>query len=135
MLHRLEIEYDFDFLLLGISCHEKEYRLCWFLNRALDLQMSLQQPIEMTSKNSTSQHTLYTHEEEEDVRYDLIANRAEGGFMCPEYKQVDYLLRLNSDMPIDTSELLRTVRKIPIVITAFEIAVENLKSKGNLVLD
>jgi hypothetical protein len=135
MLHRLEIEYDYDFLLLGISCHEKEYRLCWFLNRALDLQMSLQQPIEMTAKKSTSQHTLYSHQEEQDVRYDLIVNRAEGGYMCPEYKQVDYLLRLNSDMPVDTTELLKTVRKIPIVITAFEIAVENLKSKGNLVLD
>lgn len=135
MLHRLEIEYDYDFLLLGISCHEKEYRLCWFLNRALDLQMSLQAPIEMTSKSSTSSHTLYSHEEEADVRYDLISNRAEGGYICPEYKQVDYLLRLDSDMPVDTKELLKVVRKIPIVITAFEIAVDNLKSKGNLVLD
>lgn len=135
MFHHLEIEYDFDFLLLGISCHEKDYRLCWFLNRALDLQMSLQPPIQMSTKKGNSAHALYSWEGEDAVFYSLIANRSEGGLICPEHPQVDYILKVTDEMIDDLNEQLKVVRKIPIVITAFEIPVENLKSKGNLILD
>ena len=40
MKHLLEEEYEYDFKLLGICCHEKDYRLCWAVNSTLDLNLS-----------------------------------------------------------------------------------------------
>ena len=40
MKHLLEEKYEFDFNLLGICCHEKDYRLCWAVNSTLRLNLS-----------------------------------------------------------------------------------------------
>ena len=39
MKYYLEDAYEYDFLLIGISCHEKDYRLSWALNQNLSLQL------------------------------------------------------------------------------------------------
>lgn len=36
---QLQIDYDFDFRLIGISCHARDYRLCWALNNHLEIQL------------------------------------------------------------------------------------------------
>jgi hypothetical protein len=40
MKHLLVEEYEYDFSLLGICCHEKDYRLCWAVNSTLDLNLT-----------------------------------------------------------------------------------------------
>ena len=39
MKYYLEDAYEYDFLLIGISCHEKDYRISWALNQNLSLQL------------------------------------------------------------------------------------------------
>ena len=36
----LSVEYEFDFILIGISSASKDYRLGWELNRSLKLKLS-----------------------------------------------------------------------------------------------
>ena len=33
MKYTLLEEYDYDFTLIGISCHAKDYRICWSINQ------------------------------------------------------------------------------------------------------
>ena len=40
MKYTLEEEYEYDFRLIGISCHEKDYRICWGLNNRLHLSLA-----------------------------------------------------------------------------------------------
>ena len=40
MKHLLVEKYEYDFSLLGICCHEKDYRLCWAVNSTLDLNLT-----------------------------------------------------------------------------------------------
>jgi len=55
--HTLKIEYDFDFVLIGISSHEKDYRICWALNNVLGLDLTKKNSLEIKSKNK--QHLLF----------------------------------------------------------------------------
>ena len=48
--HLLEIEYDYDFVLIGISSHEKDYRVCWALNNKLGLELVKTEPFEIKDK-------------------------------------------------------------------------------------
>ncbi|MCB0381697.1 MAG: IPExxxVDY family protein, partial [Flavobacteriales bacterium] len=52
----LSLEEDYDFALLGISCHTKDYRLCWELNKVLnfDLVRSTDLEINKTTINKSS---------------------------------------------------------------------------------
>ena len=40
MKYYLDDTYEYDFLLLGISCHERDYRVSWALNQKLTLFQS-----------------------------------------------------------------------------------------------
>lgn len=40
MKHFLENDFEFEFQLIGISCHEKDYRICWALNQALGVELT-----------------------------------------------------------------------------------------------
>ena len=39
MKHFLENDFEYTFQLIGISCHEKDYRLCWAINQKLALNL------------------------------------------------------------------------------------------------
>ena len=41
----LEIENEFDFSLLGISCHAKDYRISWALNNSLNIKLKKEDDI------------------------------------------------------------------------------------------
>ena len=46
----LNFEEDYSFLLIGISCHAKDYRLCWELNKLLNFDFARADDLEINSK-------------------------------------------------------------------------------------
>ena len=38
--HILEIPYELDYIVLGINSHAKEYKLCWIVNKTLQLDLA-----------------------------------------------------------------------------------------------
>jgi len=132
--YQLEVEYDYDFLMVGISCHAKDYRLCWGLNQKLGFNLEkLDQDIEIRHRkpDRSSYHSVYTwYNKETHAEYNLVLNKTNAGVLIPEQKQADYFLivRNNFDDDIETQ-----IREIDFVLTAFEVNVDSLKSKQNLV--
>lgn len=137
MKYSLDEEYDFDFFLLGISCHEKDYRMCWALNHALKIALSKEEnDIEVIIKktNRCSLHAMFTYfEEETEVEFRLIANRSTLGVLVPEKAQADYLLMVSDNSESSIEEIRQEVNRIPFVLTSFVVDVESLKSKENLI--
>ncbi|CAG5077742.1 IPExxxVDY family protein [Parvicella tangerina] len=137
MKYALDEEYDFDFHLLGISCHEKDYRICWAINQALGLNLAKEeQDIEvfMKKSNRSSLHAMFTYfHEESETDYRLIANRSTLGILIPEKAQADYLFMVTDTAERSAQELRSKVNEIPFVLTSFIIDVESLKSKENLI--
>ncbi len=137
MKYLLEDEYEYDFLLLGISCHEKDYRLCWALNQTLSLHFKKEDTdleIFFKKKNKRSLHSLYVFiNEDTSNEFYLLKNRSDSGFIIPEQPHADYLLMIKEKYSLDFNSLLLKIRSIPFILMAFEISVEQLKSKENLI--
>ncbi|MGQ0828200.1 MAG: IPExxxVDY family protein [Bacteroidota bacterium] len=135
--HLLEIEYDYDFILIGISSHEKDYRICWALNNKLGLELTKTDPLEIKDKkqDETSVFSLFVCERPDDfMEYLIIANRSEKGLLIPEQKQMDYFFVIKGEMEDEKiEETISKIREINFVLTAVRIDPSVLKSKQNLI--
>lgn len=133
----LEEEYEFDFFLLGISSHEKDYRICWAINNILEISLEKEdRDIEVSVKksNRTSLHSMYTfYDDNQETIYRLIANRSNLGFLVPESPQADYFLHISDGYHLDFEKISTLINHIPFVLTTFKIDPESLKSKKNLI--
>lgn len=134
MIYQLEVDYNFDFTLIGISCHSKDYRLCWHLNKCLEVDLERTEDLIIPGKEVKSFHSFFEYNNEDDrLNYYLISNRGEEGMVLPEYAQVDYLLKIEDASQLNMNQILPEIRNIPVVLTAFIFDVRNLRSKDNLI--
>lgn len=158
--HTLKIEYDFDFVLIGISSHEKDYRLCWALNNALELDLIKIDSLEIKQKkdNKPSFFSLFHFENPDEFKEFFIvsnlsedkqfvsdnltlfnkgpkgAQSTENGILIPEQKQMDYFFIIRGELDdVDVNEYIKKIKKVDFVLTAVEIDAAGLKSKSNLV--
>jgi len=137
MKYTLAEEYDFDFTLIGISCHAKDYRVCWSINRQFGYGLEKQSfDLEMVSAGNeeASAHSLFAYYDEDDQNdYFLICNRNGQGYLIPEQRQADYMLMVKGAVLIDGDQLSTDLKQIDHILTAFPINVNTLKSKKNLI--
>ncbi|MBA3971104.1 MAG: IPExxxVDY family protein [Bacteroidetes bacterium] len=136
--HTLEIEYDYDFVLIGISSHEKDYRICWAINNKLGLNLIKTEPLEIKDKkqDDLSHFSLFCFEKPDDfMEYFMIANRSEKGLLIPEQKQIDYFFIVRGEIEDDAvMDMIKQIKDSNLVQTAFRVDVNSLKSKQNLIL-
>ena len=138
MKHLLVEEYEYDFSLLGICCHEKDYRLCWAVNSTLDLNLVKSgKDIELIfNKKSKPNANFPIFSYINDVNsneYYLIGNKCERNWLIPEKSHIDFFLLVKSDEKKTCDYYLKKLRKIPFILTAHSVLVEQLKSKENLI--
>jgi hypothetical protein len=133
----IEEDFELDFELIGISCHEKDFRLCYELNNHLEIDLTRIKDLEIVIKNVKGTYSLFEYLDEENrLDYYLISNRSEKGILIPEHKSIDFLLQLKgvtSDEIVE--ELITKICSISLVLTAYKINVNTLKSKQNLIFD
>ena len=134
---KLLIENNYDFFLYGISCSEKSYRLCFALNTKLKVAFSKSKDMEVYEKNQLTQlkfPVFAFRNEEMFTDYRIIVNKTENKFLVPEFKQADYLLMVQGGMPYsEKSLILKKIKEIAFVQTAFEIDPKKIKSKENFI--
>ncbi len=128
--------YDFDFVLVGIACHSKDYKIAWAINKALEWDFEREEDLLLTSKDIESHFAFYNYDESEDFRsYHLISNRSKNGYLVPERKEIDYFLELKGEFDSDQIDnIIAKVKGINIVLMSFEIDPQELKSKNNLLI-
>ena len=154
--HTLEIEFDYDFVLIGISSHEKDYRLCWTVNNALNLQLSKQESLEIKGRKQTtpSFFSFFLFEKQDDfIDYAIIANLSESKtveqttstlfdaldesdneYLIPEQKQMNYFFLIRGEIENEeVNEIIQQIKEIENVQTAVRIDVKSLRSKQNLI--
>ena len=134
---KLLIQNDYDFFLFGISCPEKPYRLCWALNNQLKITFAKDKDMEVHEKNQEVQSNFSVfafRNEEMFTDYRIIVNKMENKFLVPEYKHADYLLLVQGGMPYsEKGSILKKVKEVTFVQTAFEIDPKKIRSKENLI--
>lgn len=134
--HKLIVEDDFHFFLVGISSHENDYRLSWAINTHLKMALKRADNLQIHNPRikQDQEFSLYQFTDLEKVlHYNLIANRCDNGFLLEEMKNIDYVLKITGDASKNFSEqLVNKLKKIDIITTAFEIDPSELKSRKKL---
>ena len=129
---RLNVEYDFDFCLIGIVCSEKDFRLCWMLNNQLGLKLAKMD--EHTS--GVGRHSLFSYADESLMReYNLIANKADTGkLLLEEHQHTDYFMIVKGELDNEEKKYFaEQIKKLSSVSASYLMDVETLKSKQNLI--
>ncbi|NOQ23996.1 MAG: IPExxxVDY family protein [Bacteroidales bacterium] len=125
-IHKLAIEIENDYSLIGIASHENDYRLSWAINKSLglDLKKSEDLTLDHPKHKITINYSLYIFDDENNfISYNLISNKSEKGFLLPEMKNIDFVLRVSGSPDQDLiNDLVFRLKKIEIVITAFPIS-------------
>jgi len=134
--HKLIVEDDFHFFLVGISSHENDYRLSWAINTHLKMALKRADNLQIHNPRikQDQEFSLYQFTDLETVlHYNLIANRCDNGFLLEEMKNIDYVLKITGDASKNfPGQLVNKLKKIDIITTAFEIDPSELKSRKKL---
>lgn len=134
MIHHLDIGVDFDFHAYGLSCHVRDYRMAWMINRKLDLDLGYDEHLEALYKGNTSLHSLFTTSlDEERIHLSLIRNSSEKGYFIPEMPQMDFILKIEGAEQTEREEVISAIRSLPQVLMVLELQPEKLKSGMNLI--
>ena len=158
--HKLLLEeVEEDYLLLAIHSSLEDYKISYFLNKYLQINFS-RAPQDLDFNHGTVQalYPLFVFKEPAKYRnYFLIKNKFKGpvkkvissgslfteedvttksSFLIPEYKEVDYFLKIDEDLRDDQFQtLINKIAVIPNIQTIYEVDHSQLKSKNNLILE
>lgn len=137
--NKLDLTYEFDFELAGIVCNKKEYKLAWYLNNGLSINLAKQPDIRIEFSNQPSILISNLKYETEFLDISLLQNKlvASGGnkpqFLLPEAKQFDFLLKLKDETnELSIANVCATIRDFPLVEYVTKLNFDSLKSKENL---
>ncbi|MFT5820625.1 MAG: hypothetical protein ACI8ZM_001870 [Crocinitomix sp.] len=134
--HKLILEDDFSFELIGICSSNADYRLTWGINKALSIELHKDDDLNIfVKKEGDHLYSFYSfYDEFEHIEYYLVKNVSNNyRRLIPEKDQVDYFLLIKNNFTLEISEILASLKRIDSILTAFVFDPNELKSKGNLV--
>lgn len=140
VLNKLQVDYDFDFLLVALNSNVKPYKLAWHINKVLQVTLVKEENIQIEFKKNKnlSIQNFEAHGTHYVLR--LLKNRAEDAediyqvHLLPELKNFDYFLLLENDTnTFDEKTFFNQIKEIPFVQFATRVNAETLKSRDNLI--
>ena len=134
---RLEIEYTYDFELLGIATSARSYKLAWEVNRVLHVSLRKREDLKVTTRAGEFFFAFYSHQSSVNT-VNLFRNRSnesdlKGIFLVPEYPHLDYILYAKGNEEVSGSRLQELLREIPSIELVAFIPLAALKSKDNFI--
>jgi len=132
--YRLEDPVDPEVMLVGISSHVNDYRLCWALNRRLGINLARrQEDIVEPGPRKPLHFAVFEHlDTENQARWTLVNNHGDDGILVKEQRQADFFLIVEEGVPISPDELLARVRQSEFVLMAFALNYQDLRSGHKL---
>lgn len=130
---KLDFESNFDFSLAGLVCGYRDFRLCFELNLALNLNFVRNEDIYLSAgrPGSRTRHSYYNFMGADSETYHVLSNRDKGntGFYIPEMRNIDFFLLVTGlNNYTDMDNIIEIIRSIEIVTGIYEINPKELKS-------
>jgi len=159
--HKLILDDDFrePFSLIAIHCSEEAYKMAYLLNKIVGLHLHRRE-VDLEYSNNGLEITFALYEYENEMQYttyNLVENKCKSvvanvqsssglfsntasetvtTYLLPEYKKVDFFLKISSDFElIPLRKLVAGINEIKQVISAYVVDTEDAKSKSNLIFD
>jgi hypothetical protein len=128
---------DYDFIVIGIYCAYRDYRVCFELNRVLNLGLVRKDDLQihLEKKGSSGEFSWFFQLNDDEEEYYLVSNKGTHGYFIPELKPTDYFLVIkNPSRYTQPEDLERRIRFVAIISSTVEIDPHELKSAENFLL-
>ena len=109
---------EIDATAFGINSHEKDYKLCWHINKGLSTYFKKEREPKQISKKAFAVFT---------TKYDgrtlsLIKNQSKNGFLMPQKKNIDYFMTIEPRLNFPHKEqFVQKLNKVSKILLTFEI--------------
>ena len=136
----LKSKLDFEhYSMIGISCHLKDYRLTYYLNKFLgiELKKSKEFPIKKEKIKESFHFSFFIYNDKnKETSYYLISNHNPESKLFPSQKQTDYFL-ISKDLFCKENEveIINKIKSIPYVLTSYKIELSKIRSINNFLSD
>ena len=150
----LEDSFSEEFSLLAIHTDLEDFRLAYFLNKKLGLNLSRKE-FDLNFIDSKGNFSVFEYIDQDNfLKWNLISNIYNHNFttninsndlfelsnelvkkfnLLSEYKNVNFLLKLeNNENQVDLEDIIKEIKNIPQIITLYNIN-KDLKNKENLI--
>ena len=150
-LHKMSIDfYEAQFSLIALHTSFEDYTLAYWLNKQLKTKFKRQRK-DLDLNTAVSFSVFDWLDIKTDAYWSLVSNKHIGistqktedlfsevlfekqQHLVPEHPKVDYFLKIEDEGYINTSKLVVQLKQIPLIVTAFTIDQNQLKSKNNLI--
>ena len=134
--NRLEIEYSYDFELLGLTTSAKSYKLAWDLNQKLHIRLI--RKADLVIQIRSLQLSYSVHADETPVNtVRLFRNKSNEmeqskHLLVPEYPHGDFILMVQGE-ELQSNRFREELRNIPSIELVAFIPLDTLKSKENFI--
>jgi hypothetical protein len=134
---RLEIEYNYDFELLGLASSARSYKLAWEINKALNVNLVKKDDLRMSTREGDFYFAFYSHQSAVNT-VNLFRNRSnenevKGIYLVPEHPHLDFILYAKGNEEVKGSRLQELLREIPSIELVAFLPLAALKSKDNFI--
>tara|TARA_R110000868_G_scaffold92088_7_gene255192 strand:- start:1652 stop:2140 length:489 start_codon:yes stop_codon:yes gene_type:complete len=149
---------DVDYYLIAIHTSLEDYRLAYFINQQLPINLSKSKDeIQINIKEGeTNFSRFYYYDNENAVSWNLIQNKNEvlqkkiettqnlfsnvsmeistKVYLLPEFKKADYFLKIeNTEETMTASKIKTLLNKIESISAIYSVDMNKIKSKNNLI--
>ena len=125
-----------DFCLLGVVADEPDYKLCWMINQALDMNFEKQEDLQLyhRKRNEEQVFSLFSYYDPDAlITYRIIRNKSENGYFLDELKNIDYLIHIQGEIHADRiSGFMQSVNSLQPVRMCVPSDLSRIKNKERL---
>jgi len=156
----MEEEFEEPFTLIAVHCSEEEYKVAYLMNQHLNTRFKRRRvdidfpadglmitfPIfDFLDEFNYSQFHLVANkcrtveaslQSSDGLFSDITSEKATNHFLLPEFKKVDYFLKIYSDFEnVPLQSLVSQINNIEQIVSAYTVEIDTIKSKNNLIFD
>ncbi len=158
-IHRLYVD-EFEsisYSLIAIHTNLEDFRLAYFVNQFLSLKLKKNQNdiLIKVPEGETHFANFVFDDLKNDVSWNLFQNKnhvlvnqsinnfdlfsnanietSKKVYMLPEFKKVDYFIKIDHQDDINEIEIINNLNKIDRITTVYSIEISKIKNKNNLI--
>ena len=119
---------DHELSVIAINSHTKGYRLCWNINKVLQMDFEKKEDLKI---NKELYFSRYNYICDEGIEYNILKNQSKKGYLIPEHKAINYFLVTESE--INKDELIKQLRDVKEVLLDFDLDKKAIKQIDRLI--
>ena len=136
---KIDIDFNLDNSLIGVSCHKKDYWIAFQLNELLHINLRRFEDLSIYKPNYDIQlhYPLYYYSDSDNlINYYFFSNHNQEGKLFPAQKTIDYFLLINGMVGENKlQKYISAIRTRPGIIAAYNLDLKKIKNYKDFLTD